>query len=124
MKRLIFFTVIALTMFCGCSFRHTVNVPPECTESVLYKFAPWSFVTLTAGQAAARQYMSAQDYELAARSAHLLADQLESGIDWTKIKSIPDWSRIVAAEVLPLLLDRDRIDRCDRVYLIGYLRSW
>lgn len=123
MKRLIALFVFATTFLCACSLVPS-EPPAECAESVLYKCAPWSFATLKAGQIAARQFMSAEEYATASKAASLVADELEAGADWRKAKSMPYWSRLIAADVLPLLFDPDRIDECDRKYLIGFLRSW
>ncbi len=123
MKRKIVVVLVGLMCLSGCASMKT-KVPVGCEHSVLYELAPWSFLTLRAGAVSAKQFMAKEDYALLSKAARLVADELESGADWSKVKEIPLWTRIIASDVLPLLWDRSMLDECDRKYLIGFLRSF
>ncbi len=107
----------------GCTL-HNVQPPAGCENSTLYKTAPWSFIALTSSRLAASQLMTASEYRQTRLLAAALADALSNGADWPQLRQLPGWANLLATEVLPLLLDRDQLDPCDRALLIAELQKW
>jgi hypothetical protein len=119
--------LIALTVCAiGCASIGTAAPPAGCEKSVLYSNAPYAFIALSSARIAAGTLLTPTQYKLAALSAHVLADTLESNPSATieTIASVPAWSKVLIADLAIWFRPGEVLNHCDKDALIGYLRSF
>jgi hypothetical protein len=125
MKRILLIGLIVVLVLSACATLGKQTPPAGCEKSVIYQYAPWSFVVLTG--AVDGLYVMAQtnpaQYQ-AARQAARQAEVILEGqtVTYGQLQGVPGLAALLTSQLATIFRPDQVLDACDKQVLLGYLR--